>query len=393
MESLELEHFLKLQSNLLKIPCSIILDGHCTFSTDDSPEKVLDWFSNFLNEEIYYETIEENQLFGTVPLASGGHLCIGPVFINQFLPNEDVSAFNQSHVQANKDNLTFVSCNEVLNFICLCQLVINRKIIQVDDLENHYQLSDHKIQEKIKHEEGLRIIEEQFKEYSTYYSSDIVERLSWYVRRGNVDGLRQNLQHEVYQLERLATITLRHLKNATLIKNSLVLRAAIKGGLDKATAYRLGAIYAQKIENCSNVDELNLVSTHMTIDYCERVYKHQQTNKYGTETIAPSIKRCMNYINDHYSEAISLDQLANHVGYSAPYLSKKFKETLNISLTEFINEKRCSEAQDRLILTDLSLFEIAIQVGYSSQSYFQKKFKQVVGESPQSFRVKNSLIK
>ncbi len=92
------------------------------------------------------------------------------------------------------------------------------------------------------------------------------------------------------------------------------------------------------------------------------------------------------YIKNHYAERISLDELAELEHISKSYLSRKFKERTGLSVISYINRFRIERSRQFLMMSCLSIDEIAYQVGFDSPKYFHRVFKEITGESPAGFR-------
>ena len=92
------------------------------------------------------------------------------------------------------------------------------------------------------------------------------------------------------------------------------------------------------------------------------------------------------YIKNHYAERISLDELAELEHISKSYLSRKFKERTGLSVISYINRIRIERSRQFLMMSCLSIDEIAYQVGFDSPKYFHRVFKEITGESPAGFR-------
>lgn len=101
-----------------------------------------------------------------------------------------------------------------------------------------------------------------------------------------------------------------------------------------------------------------------------------------------SIQQIIEYINEHYQEDISSQSLAEHFGFSLSYFSRYFKKESGENVTDYINSVRLSRAISMLVKTDRSMAEIAATVGYTSLSYFNKKFKESTGVTPLWYRKK-----
>lgn len=104
-----------------------------------------------------------------------------------------------------------------------------------------------------------------------------------------------------------------------------------------------------------------------------------------------SITTIAQYINEHYSENISLDFLAEKVGYSKQTLINKFKKQYNKTPIEFLTMIRTNNAKLMLINTHFSIGQISRLCGYENMYYFSNTFKKITGMSPLTFRQKSIL--
>ncbi len=97
--------------------------------------------------------------------------------------------------------------------------------------------------------------------------------------------------------------------------------------------------------------------------------------------------KCIEYINTHYKEEISLSGLAKLFMMSKSTFSSKFPQFTGLSLKEYIRQKRIFEAEV-LIQTEpnLSLNEIGAAVGYDDGSTFYRNFVRVAGMSPSEYK-------
>ena len=102
-----------------------------------------------------------------------------------------------------------------------------------------------------------------------------------------------------------------------------------------------------------------------------------------TSRLCGSTKR---YIDAHYQENITLDQLAEVSHVSKYHLAHAFTEEYGISPINYLISKRISEAEHLLKTTDFSLSLISNTTGFSSSSYFAQIFRKQKGMSPTEFR-------
>lgn len=92
------------------------------------------------------------------------------------------------------------------------------------------------------------------------------------------------------------------------------------------------------------------------------------------------------YIDSHYQENITLDQLAEVCHVSKYHLAHAFTEEYEVSPINYLISKRMEEAEHLLRTTDFSLSFISNTTGFSSSSYFAQIFRKQKGMSPTEFR-------
>lgn len=92
------------------------------------------------------------------------------------------------------------------------------------------------------------------------------------------------------------------------------------------------------------------------------------------------------YIDLHFKEALTLEQLAEVGHMNKFYLSHAFKREYNVSPINYMIAKRIDESKYLLAETDLSLSQIAQVLGFSSQSYFSQVFRRTQAVSPKEYR-------
>lgn len=98
------------------------------------------------------------------------------------------------------------------------------------------------------------------------------------------------------------------------------------------------------------------------------------------------IRRALEYITLHYTEDISLRDIAGYVGLSENYLSNLFKQETGENLASYINKMRIENAKRLLRNQSLKVYEIAEAVGYKNATYLSTMFKKITGVSISEFR-------
>lgn len=94
-----------------------------------------------------------------------------------------------------------------------------------------------------------------------------------------------------------------------------------------------------------------------------------------------AIERARRYIEEYYSQGIGLNQLAAHVSLSPYYLLRAFRAEIGMPPHAYLESVRIRQAQ-RLIEAGKPLAEVAAEVGFSSQSHMNYRFKQIIGVTP-----------
>ncbi len=91
------------------------------------------------------------------------------------------------------------------------------------------------------------------------------------------------------------------------------------------------------------------------------------------------------YISEHLSEQITLQQLSRAIYLSPNYCNKLFRTHTGMSLSTYIIRAKIEEAMNRILRGD-SLADISSELGYKDYCYFSRQFKKTVGKSPTEFR-------
>lgn len=90
----------------------------------------------------------------------------------------------------------------------------------------------------------------------------------------------------------------------------------------------------------------------------------------------------INYLHEHFTEDISLEQLANHFYISQYHLCREFKRYTSSTIVQYIHNLRVLHAQRFLQESDYSITEISKRVGFSNVTHFNRVYKSVTGMSP-----------
>lgn len=98
------------------------------------------------------------------------------------------------------------------------------------------------------------------------------------------------------------------------------------------------------------------------------------------------ISEIVRYINEHYTEELSLHLLADKFYISPYYLSRYFKKATGFTYVEYVNSVRIKEAKKLLEHSSMKVNLIARKVGFGSVTHFGRVFKEVTGNAPLYYR-------
>lgn len=105
-----------------------------------------------------------------------------------------------------------------------------------------------------------------------------------------------------------------------------------------------------------------------------------------TDVAEAEIQEAARYIYHHFSEPLTLEEVAARIPMTPTYFSRKFKRVTGIGYKEYLNHVRLKEAARLLLETELSVTEIALACGFSDGNYFGDLFKKEKGISPRVYR-------
>lgn len=119
-----------------------------------------------------------------------------------------------------------------------------------------------------------------------------------------------------------------------------------------------------------------LLSYHKQ-EYLNSIQKENPKNAYAQKAIA--------YIDGHYREPVRIDDIAEELHISRKYLCSILEQQIGMSTKEYLLSRRAEAAADLLLHTDMSVGEIAAEVGYADYTQFSRMFRKKKGYSPREY--------
>lgn len=93
------------------------------------------------------------------------------------------------------------------------------------------------------------------------------------------------------------------------------------------------------------------------------------------------------FVDEHYMQELSLDKLSTLFFLSREHISRRFKQEIGMTLSNYVIQLRIKQAKRLLSQTNEKMYSIALKLGYQDETYFSKLFKKMVGMTPLKYRI------
>lgn len=157
-------------------------------------------------------------------------------------------------------------------------------------------------------------------------------------------------------------------------------RTAMGIGVSQENTSGSNTQFIHSVIESKSVDEINAVAIKALDYYIKEI------NKVTDVPENSNIRSIKSYIKAHYSENITLDDIAEASYLSPGYASRLFKKAHNTSIMEYLVKVRMDEAKKMLHNPRYLIDDIAEKVGYQDSSYFTKVFKKYEGLTPTQYK-------
>lgn len=179
------------------------------------------------------------------------------------------------------------------------------------------------------------------------------------VEHGRVDEIQKLFQRPVEgRAGTMAAGALRQEKNLIICAATLITRAAIRGGLDRATAFSLSDAYIQRAELMQDYVGLVRLSARMVEDFTRRVADAQ-----CGEGNSDLMRAAREHILLHLDKSITTQELSRAMGMNRTYLCRRFQEEIGMTVNHYVTAVKMDEARRLLDVTKKTSAEIAEILG------------------------------
>ncbi len=160
----------------------------------------------------------------------------------------------------------------------------------------------------------------------------------------------------------------------------LINRTAISCGSDPDVLLENNRRYFFELGAIADLDALYTWLKHVMRNVMDSIFSFEAVRHSNI------IHRSIQYINAHYAEHITLEDIAREVYLSPSYFSRIFKQDMGESMTTYLNRIRIERSKKLLQDKGLRLTDVAQAVGFEDHSYFTKVFKKITGMTPITYR-------
>ena len=203
-----------------------------------------------------------------------------------------------------------------------------------------------------------------------------------YVRMGNKEKIQEMLPLLFTDMEILSDYEREKIRFWLSDFAALSSRAIIEAGADCEMVFRIMDQYKTELKRKNTIEEL-IEYTYKTL--CRLFEYIYLTNKDDYISVLKEVRK---YIDIHYSEKLSIEEIAKEVYLSPSYLCTLFKKNAGNTIHDYILRVRIEKSIEFMQDRSLSLKDIMKKCGFKSQSYYTKAFREMIGVTPGQYRNK-----
>ena len=259
-----------------------------------------------------------------------------------------------------------------------CERIWNMPSFSIVEVDNKYQAPVLPVSESLKSDDfddilmNMKAMEKRYD-----FENEMIQAVSL----GQLHKENQLLTAFSSQaFEKRLADPLRNAQNYDIIMNTLLRKAAEKGGVHPVYIDRVSSEFAAKIERLASLSENATLMREMFRSYCRLVRKHTMKH------LSIVVQKAILLIDSDLSANLSLKSLAENQNVSLGYLSTIFKKETGKTISEYIRERRMEHAKYLLGTTQLQIQTIALHCGIVDVHYFSKIFKRQTGKTPKEYR-------
>jgi len=321
----------------------------------------------------YIYLCNEDYVFWTSPFYSGerlaGSLLSGGVIRKTEKDSDKVKAL--AHLLllcADKiSGMSFVQKNVV------CNLNNNNSVQSAQEMEKEKN-QEKEIEEKNLKEKYIDPIEMERMLFASLRRGDNIEAQKILVNLLKIHYA--NINSNLTDKNKMAAFKLRAIELAVLLSRAA---ADPKDVINNSALETTNRCFMQ-IEGSNNFNEIADILSAITEKMAGMIFSFHGVRHFS------ALRKAERYIWKNYTRKLSLQEIAEASGLSAPYFSTVFKEEMGENLSNYLNRLRVEKAATMLVTTDVPISGVAFACGFEDQSWFSKIFKNNTGFTPGKYR-------
>lgn len=256
---------------------------------------------------------------------------------------------------------------------CFCERLWNEQNFAVVDVESRGVLSAMNEQSG----EDVRETRERLVKRRYEYENELI----WAVSRGNIQKVEQIMAMFFSEnMERRVPDPVQNVKYHCIITNTLMRKAAEKGGVHLGEIDRMSQAFTRRIDRSQSERVAMALLEEIVREYCKTVRK-KALRQYSL-----TVQRAVVRIESDLSSNLTLSALAGELGVSGGYLSAAFHRETGERLTDYVRRRRMEYARHLLENTTLQVQTVAAHCGMEDVQYFGRLFRRDCGVAPGKYR-------
>lgn len=163
---------------------------------------------------------------------------------------------------------------------------------------------------------------------------------------------------------------------------TIITRKCIAAGMPQEDAFSLSDMFIRRADSRRTKEAVQRVNDDMVMAFAKRMNKILRLN---SESHSKGVAFAIRYISDNIFTKFTAGTVAELAGYERSYFSGLFHNEMGITLTRYILEQKIEVAKS-LISEGIELSQISEMLGFTTQSYFGRRFESVTGMTPGIYR-------
>ena len=180
---------------------------------------------------------------------------------------------------------------------------------------------------------------------------------------------------------KLSDDPLRNMRYLFIVNTGLATRFAIEAGAPQEIVYSTSDVYIRKADVAKSEDEIRGLNKDFWTVLVGLVRDSNKETKYSRP-----VTKSIDYITSYFNSKVTLEDLAAETKLTPNYLATLFKQETGMTVMEYLTKFRIDSACALLSQTDYTYLQIALSLGFCTQSYFTKVFREYTGCTPGKYR-------